>query len=528
MTQQKSENPIVPEGLRKLAQTQASADESSQGGGKGIPVNEVMYQPELSFATAENLEAKADRANVKPVIDRSISGMNEEPKAESKRGKRASATMERVIEKLGKAWKKVAANKGSPGSDGITIDEIRENLSEELRNLKRDLESGEYEPQEILRVFIPKPGGKGERGLGIPNVRDRIVQEAIRQVIEPLYEPEFHPSSHGFRPGRSCHTAIKQAKKYVDAGYEWVVDFDLAKFFDRVHHQRLMAKLAEKIGDKQLLILIGKMLKAKVLMPEGVVVNTEEGVPQGGPLSPLLSNIVLDELDQELERRGHCFVRYADDSNIFVKSERAGKRVMASVVSFLEKRLRLEVNQEKSAVARPSKRHFVGFKIVKSQQEGGAKILLSQRSRKRINAKVVELTPRNWGNSMRACIERLNAYLTGWMGFFGICSDGIERELKVIDAHIRRRLRAILLKHWKRKKTIARKLIAHGTRRKTAWRTVYRGKTSTWKLSHSPGVHVALPNSKFADWGLESLLQLWQKRRKAMVVSGEQLLLPLG
>lgn len=527
MTQQKSENPIVPEDHRKLVPSRASEEEVSRGGGKGIPVNQVVHQLELNFATAENLEAEAERANVKPDMDLSISGVNVEPKAKGKRRKRASATMERVIEKLGKAWQKVAANKGKPGPDGITIEEIRENLTEELRNLKKALESGAYEPQEIRRVFIPKPGGKGERGLGIPNVRDRIVQEAVRQVLEPLYEPEFHPSSHGFRPGRSCHTAIKQAREYVEAGHKWVVDFDLEKFFDRVHHQRLMAKLAEKIGDKQLLILIGKMLKAKVVMPEGVVISTEEGVPQGGPLSPLLSNIVLDELDQELERRGHCFVRYADDSNIFVKSKRAGERVMASVVGFLEKRLRLKVNQDKSAVASPSKRHFVGFKLVKSQKKG-VKILLSKRSRERINAKVIELTPRNWGSSLNACIERLNSYLTGWIGFFGICSEGVENELKVIDAHIRRRLRAILLKQWKRKRTIARKLISLGTRKKTAWRTVYQGRRSVWGLSQSPGVHVALPTSKFAEWGLKSLKGLWMEKQTNRVASGEQLSLPLG
>ena len=288
----------------------------------------------------------------------------------------------------------------------------------------------------------------------VPDVIDRTIQEAVRQVLEPLYEPKFHPNSHGFRPGRSCHTAIAQATGYLEEGCDWVVDFDLENFFNQVHHQRLMSKLAERVKDKRLLVLIGKMLKARIVMPNGVVVSNDEGVPQGGPLSPLLSNVVLDELDWELTRRGHRFVRYADDANIYVHSERAGQRVMASITDFIERRLRLKVNAAKSAVARPEERHFLGFSLWREPRNGNVGVSLSERSQERIGAKIRELTPRNWGNTLKACISGINAYVTGWVGFFGICTLRIESTLAHLDAHIRRRLRAIQLKHWKCKRSI--------------------------------------------------------------------------
>jgi len=394
-----------------------------------------------------------------------------------------------------------------------------------LKTLKRELEDGRYTPGEIRRVYIPKPGGK-KRGLGIPNVVDRVVQESVRQVIEPLFEPRFHPSSHGFRPGRSCHTAIHAARDHVKSGLTWVVDFDLEKYFDRVNHQRLMARLSQRIGDRDLLVLIGKMLKASVLMPEGVVVTTEEGVPQGGPLSPLLSNVVLDELDWELDRRGHQFVRYADDCNIFVGSQRAGERVMGSVIKYLEKKLRLKVNLEKSAVARPEERHFVGFRL-KRKEDGGIEILLSERSKKRVDAKIRELTPRNWGNSLRACIDRINRYLEGWIGFFGICTAQCESMLGALDAHIRRRLRAILIKQWKRKRTIIRKLVSLGCRRRVALKHVLGGRKSPWALSANPAIHIALRNARFIEWGLLSLKTKWQSKQET-AVAPVQLMLPLG
>lgn len=267
-----------------------------------------------------------------------------------------------------------------------------------------------------------------------------------------------------------------------------MVDLDLENFFNRVHHQRLMARLAERVKDKSLLVLIGQMLKAKVVMPDGVVVSNDEGVPQGGPLSPLLSNVVLDELDRELSRRGHRFVRYADDCNIYVRSERAGKRVMASVVAFIEKRMRLKVNASKSAVAKPEERHFLGFRLKREPMTGDVQVLLSKRSKERIDTRVRELTPRNWGNTLKASILQVNAYLLGWLGFFGICTPGVESTLRSLDSHIRRRLRALLIKDWKSKRTIARKLIKLGITPKTAWRGVYSGCKSTWALSHAPAI----------------------------------------
>jgi RNA-directed DNA polymerase len=367
-----------------------------------------------------------------------------EPKPKHKEQRATSATMEEVCERLTYALDNVASNKGAPGPDRQRIEQVREHWSELEPVLRAALLEEAYEPGNIRRVWIPKANG-GQRGLGIPNVVDRVVQEAVRMVLEPLYEPTFHEASHGFRPGRSCQTAIKAAYEYIDEGFEWVVDLDLEKFFDQVNHQRLMARLSQRVDNHALLKLIGKMLKAKVVMPDGVLVNTEEGVPQGDPLSPLLSNIVLDELDQELGRRGHRFVRYADDSNIYVRSERAGQRVMASVTKFIEKRLRLKVNVDKSAVARPEDRHFLGFRLKREPMDGEVEVLLSKRTKERIDGRIRELTPRNWGQSLTKCISRINGYLVGWIGFFGICTAGVQHVLEALDAHIRRRLRAIML-----------------------------------------------------------------------------------
>jgi RNA-directed DNA polymerase len=346
------------------------------------------------------------------------------------------------------------------------------------------------------------------------------VQEAIRQALEPVFEPTFHPSSHGFRAQRSCHTAIAQAVEYVREGREWVVDMDLENFFNAVNHQRLMSKLALRVTDKALLRLIGRLLKAKVVMPDGVVIGNDEGVPQGGPLSPLLSNIVLDELDWQLEERGHKFVRYADDANIYVRSERAGHRVMASVSAFIERRLRLKVNVKKSAVARPEDRHFVGFSLRRKPRDGSVQVLLSKRSQERIKTRLRELTARNGGCSKTLSIEKLNAYTRGWMGFFGICTEQVATQLKYLDAHVRRRLRAMELKQCKRKRTIVRKLTGLGIKAKTAWRQVYDGRKSIWALSHTPAVERALKNSYWEARGLETLTQLYWTHPSRMSAQG--------
>ena len=481
-----------------------------------VTASEEAIQLRLSFETAENPRgadaiAKADQAaRAKTSVPKSRRTSRQGPPA---------MTMKEVAddENLRCAFEAVARNKGASGPDGQAIEEVREHLDDLLPEMKRALLEGRYQPGMIRRVWIPKPGG-GERGLGIPNVVDRVVQQAVHQVLGPNYEPTFHDGSHGFRPGRSCHTAVAAAKQHLYDGYGWVVDLDLEKFFDRVHHERLLARLGQRVKDPRLVTLIRRMLKAKVVMPDGVVVATEEGTPQGGPLSPLLSNIVLDELDRELERRGHRFVRYADDCNIYVRSERAGKRVMAAVVRFIEGRLRLKVNAAKSAVARPGQRHFVGFTFWRKRYVA---VKLSRRSRDRIDERIRELTPRNWGGKLEACIKRLNQYLTGWVGFFGhSCTKDIIQSLQVLDGHIRRRLRALLLRQWRRKRSIARRLIRLGVSKASAWGTVYNGHRSLWSLSHTPAVERALGIEYFRERGLVSVEDIFRDiKRKVMAPS---------
>jgi RNA-directed DNA polymerase len=517
---EKSDGRVVPEDRRKAVPSAA------RRGGKATTAEQAVGQLGLFRETADSPQGATGGSGVgQPTsVPRVV------PKSRTKKGESPPAmTMEEVArdENLRKAFQSVASNKGAPGPDRQSISEVREHLEEILAVLHRELLEGIYQPGDIGRVWIPKAGG-GQRGLGIPNVVDRVVQQAVHQVLSPNYDPSFHESSHGFRPGRSCHTAIAEAKKHLEEGLEWVVDLDLEKFFDKVNHSRLMSRLEERIEDRRLLRLIRQMLTAKVVMPDGVVVATEEGTPQAGPLSPLLSNIVLDELDRELARRGHRFVRYADDSNIYVGSERSGQRVMASIARFIESRMRLKVNAAKSAVARPEERHFVGFRLRPEPKYGDVEVRLSKRSKERLSAKIRELTPRNWGSSLASCILRLNVYLRGWIGFFRVCGPEELQTLRALDAHIRRRLRAIVLKHWKRRRTMAKRLIQLGVRPKTAWRGIYEGRKSLWALSHSSPVDRGLRNAYFAERGLVSLEQQWRVLNPKPVIAPVQLTLQLG
>ena len=362
---------------------------------------------------------------------------------------------------------------------------------------------------------------------GIPNVVDRLVQQAVHRVLGPHFERTFHDGSHGFRPGRSCHTAIAAASEHLEAGCGWVVDIDLKNFFDRVHHQRLLARLECGGVDRQVLQLIGQMLRAKVVLPDGLVVATEEGTPQGGPLSPLLSNIVLDELDWELETRGLRFVRYADDCNVYLRSERAGRRVMASLIRFIERRLRLSVNEDKSAVARPDTRHFVGFYLQRSR-DGQAVVRLSKRSRQRINRRVVELTRRSWGNSLDAAIKRINRYLKGWIGFFHVVGREEVFSLGVIDAHIRRRLRAIVLRQKKRRAHMVRWFFRkRHISLKQARVDVYGYHRSLWALSITKSANKGMSSYWFDSEGLLRLARLW-RQKNAPPIAPAQLDLGLG
>ncbi len=422
---------------------------------------------------------------------------------------------------LAAALLNVSRNKGAAGADGRSVDEVVAAAARLLPCVRRELLAGTYRPEDIRRVWIPKPGG-GERGLGIPNVVDRWVQQAVLQVLQPVFEPTFHPSSHGFRPGRGARTAIAEAKTHLAEGYSIAVEIDLSKFFDRVHHQRLLNRLGQRVADGRILDLVHRMLKAKVVLPDGTRVATAEGTPQGGPLSPLLSNIVLDELDRELARRGLRFVRYADDFSVFVRSDRAGRRVLDSIRTFIEGRLRLVVNEGKSSVSRANVLTFLGFQLGKSRS-GTVTVKPSARTEERLDARIRELTPRTWGQSLSACIEQANRYLRGWFGYFRLCTSEGMAAFGRFDAHIRRRIRAVIVRQKKRPRHLYRHLLSRGVPRGPAAKAAF-DRQGIWHRSVSYGIHKAYPNAWFASC-LMSLKDEWQRQHPPEQVSSRQLLL---
>jgi RNA-directed DNA polymerase len=395
-----------------------------------------------------------------------------------------------TLEVLRDGFKAVKKNRGAPGIDGVTIEEFEESLEQELKRLKWELQSWAYKPQPVKRVEIPKPGkDAGVRLLGIPCVRDRVVQAALKQLLEPILDPKFSDNSYGFRPGRNQRQAVESAQEIVRSGKEYVVDIDLSKFFDRVHHDRLIARLALLIPDKRILRLIGMTLRSGV-MENGLVRATTEGTVQGGPLSPLLSNVVLDELDKELEKRGLEFCRFADDCNIFVGSQKAADRVMHSISQFIEKKLKLLINQKKSKVALSKYVKFLGMTII-----AGAMVISGQ-SINRAMAKVKTLTPRGTNLTLESTIERLNSWYMGWSAYYSMTQ--YPSQLKKIEAHIRRRLRSRLVDQQKRKRYLVKKLIKRRVPRAMAWKAVYSNK-GRWALSYTFAVTIAYPNRWFID-----------------------------
>ena len=416
--------------------------------------------------------------------------------------------LERILsrENLLLALQRVEKNKGSHGVDGMQVESLREYFIEHWQSLKEKILTGTYFPNPVRRVEIPKPNG-GVRKLGIPTVIDRFLQQAIAQVLTQIYDPTFSDRSYGFRPNKRGHDAVRKAKSYIKEGKRWVVDIDLEKFFDKVNHDRLMQKLSERIKDRRVLQLIRRYLQAGV-MEHGLVQPNTEGTPQGGPLSPLLSNIVLDELDKELESRGLDFVRYADDCNIYTRSKRAGLRTMANITRFIEVKLKLKVNEQKSAVDRPWRRRFLGFSFTSHKES--PKIRIHKESIKRFKQRIKELTSRKHSIEMEQRIERLNRYLVGWLGYYQLAeTPSIFRNM---DSWIRRRLRMIRWKEWKKTKTKHTNLMKLGIDRWKAWEWA-NSRKAYWRISSSPILNRALGNKYWQKQGLKSLSNRYQNLR---------------
>jgi len=427
------------------------------------------------------------------------------PASEDEAGEGAPVLMEEVVrpENLRAAHRRVVRNGGTGGVDGVSVEDLAGQIRADWPRIREQLLEGSYEPAPVRKVVIPRPGG-GERTLGIPTVMDRMIQQALLQVLTPIFDPTFSEDSYGFRPGRSTHQAVLRAKEHVEAGYRWVVDLDLAKFFDTVQHDVLMARVGHRVGDKRVLRVIGRYLRAGT-MEGGLTSPRREGTPQGGPLSPLLSNILLDVLDRELESRGHRFVRYADDFQVYVRSKAAGERVMASLERFLEKRLRLKVNRQKSAVGRPWERKFLGYRFTASRS---AVLRPAPESVARFKQKLRELFRQGRGWSLVRTIETLNPILRGWGNYYGL--SGVEGVFEELDQWVRRRLRLQLWRRWKRPRTRAEQLRKLGLEEDRAWRSAYNGRGPWWN-SGASHMNQAVPTVWLAQRGLVSLIDQHRK-----------------
>ena len=452
-----------------------------------------IYDPQLRLAFAPGVEGEAQDAAGGRVEAFISPHAHQSPTS-------PLTVMQEVLrpENLEAALARVQANKGSAGVDGMTVKQLPGYLRLHWSGIKQQLQEGTYKPQSVRRVEIPKPDG-GMRKLGIPTVLDRFIQQAVQQVLTRRWDDTFSQSSFGFRPGKSAHQAVETAQSFIAEGCTWVVDIDLEKFFDRVNHDRLMARIMLRENDKTLIRLIRAFLTAGV-MENGLVSPTDEGAPQGGPLSPLLSNLVLDELDKELEGRGHKFVRYADDCNIYVRSERAGQRVMKGVSQFITSKLKLKVNESKSAVARPKDRKFLSFSFTSGKK---VKRRIAPKAVERFKAKVRKLTNRHKGQSLRQIVTALSEYLRGWRGYFGFCQT--PSVLNALDEWIRRRLRSVVLCHWPRGRRRFAELTKRGVGKDLAAQTAASCQ-GPWRLSRSPALSIALP-IRFWDWlGVERVL----------------------
>ena len=416
--------------------------------------------------------------------------------------------MEQVVrrENLIAAHQRVVRNGGAPGVDGLTVEQLMDHCRAHWARIRQELLDGTYTPRPIRKVEIPKPDGKGVRTLGIPTVLDRLIQQALLQVLQPIFDPTFSPGSFGFRPGRSTHDAVKRAREHIAAGHRWVVDLDLEKFFDRVNHDVLMARVARRVKDKRVLRLVRRYLQAG-MMEGGVVSPRVEGTPQGGPLSPLLSNILLDDLDRELAARGHRFVRYADDCNVYVQSKAAGERVMASLERFLAERLRLKVNRDKSAVARPWERKFLGYSVTVHRE---SKLKIAPASVQRFKKKLRPLLRRGRGRNLRGLLTELAPILRGWAAYFRLSE--VKGLWESLDQWLRRKLRAILWKPWKTWRTRFRELVRLGLARERAAASACNGRGTWWNAGASH-MNEAVPNALLQRWGLVSLQQ--EQRRLA-------------